>query len=53
MLIAPLRPNGLPQPVQIPDMSQAITTSHAVGKVLKSQEARNFLEPCAGRTDPS
>ena len=52
MLIAPLKPNGLPRPVQIPDMFRAIATSLAVGKVFKSKEALNFLETGAGRTDP-
>ena len=44
MLIAPLKPNWLPRPVQIPDMFRAVVTSLAVGKVFKSKEATNFLE---------
>ena len=52
MLIAPLKPNGLPRPVQIPDMFRAIVTSYAVAKVFKSKEAINFIETGAGRTDP-
>ena len=52
MLIAPLKPNGLPRPVQIPHIFRAIVTSLAVGKVFKSKEALNFLETGAGRTDP-
>jgi hypothetical protein len=48
MLIAPLKPNGQPRPVQIPDMFRAIAT----GKVCKSKEAFNFLETGAGRTNP-
>ena len=46
MLIAPLKPNGLPRPVQ------AIVTSYVVEKLFKSKEALNFLETGAGRTDP-
>ena len=52
MLIAPLKPNGLPRPVQIPHMFRAVVTSLAVGSVFKSKEALNFLETGAGRTDP-
>ena len=52
MLIAPLKPNGLPRPVQIPDMFRAIVTSYTVAKVFKSKEAINFIETGAGRTDP-
>ena len=51
MLIAPLKPNGLPRPVQIPDMFRAIVTSYAVAKVFKSKEAITFIETGAGRTD--
>ena len=51
MLIAPLKPNGLPRPVQIPDMFRAVVTSLAAGKVFKSKEATNFLETGAQRTD--
>jgi hypothetical protein len=52
MLIAPLKPNGLPLPVQISDMFRAIVTSYAVAKVFKSKEAIYFIETGAGRTDP-
>jgi hypothetical protein len=53
MLIAPLKPNGLPRPVQIPDMFRAIVTSYAVAKVFKSKEEITFIETGAGHTDPS
>jgi hypothetical protein len=52
MFIAPLKPNDLPHPVQIPDMFRAIVTSYAVAKVFKSKEALTFIETGAGRTDP-
>ncbi len=51
MLIAPLKPNRLPGPEQIPDMFLAIVTSYAVGKVFKSKEALSFLDTGASRTD--
>jgi hypothetical protein len=43
MLIAPLKPNCLPRPVQIPDMFRAIITSYAVAKVFKSKEDLTFI----------
>jgi hypothetical protein len=52
MLIAPLKSNGSPRPVQIPDMFRAVLTSYMVTKIFKSKEALNFLENGAGRTDP-
>ncbi len=38
MLIAPIKPNGLPRPVQNPDMCRAIATSLVVGKVLSQRK---------------
>jgi hypothetical protein len=52
MLIAPLKPNGLPRPVQIPHIFRAIVTSLAIGKLFKSKEAHIFLETGAGLMDP-
>ena len=51
MLIAPLKPNGQPRPVQIPDMFRAIVTSFLCGLLSKGKDAINFLETGAGRTD--
>ena len=52
MLSAPLKSNGLPCPVQIPDTLRVILTRYSVSKLFKSKEALNFLENGAGRTDP-
>ena len=51
MLIAPLKSNRLPSPVQIPDKFWAILTSYVVSKVFKSKDALNFLETGDGRMD--
>ena len=52
MLIAPVKPNGLPRPVQIPDMFRAVVTSLQCSSILKSREILCFLESGPGRTDP-
>ena len=52
MLIAPLKSDGNPQPVQIPDMIRAVVTGFLCGAILKGPDAIKKIETGSGRTDP-
>ena len=44
MLIALVKSNGMPRPVQIPDICRAITTSCLCSSVFKSASALSYFE---------
>ena len=52
MLIAPLKPDGNPRPVRLPDMIRAVVTGFLCGRILKGQDAFKVFETGSGRTDP-
>ena len=44
MLIALAKPNGMPQPIQMPDMCRAISNSCLCHSVFKSASALSYFE---------